>query len=159
MNKKQLDSRIATYSTAAGAFLAGATANAAVQYTELDLTIDNANASRSLDFNGDGTNDLRLVLSQGTFTTQTNSWVYSTTPSGGSTSYSIASTLTYWSNDAWAQALNGAQVAGSYSAFNFAKDALVQHSSSSWSASKLFNQSSYYGNASGFFVVKNSRNI
>ncbi len=130
MKTKKLDKQLATYSTAAGALLLGATgANAAVHYTSTNLIVGTSNTSQGIDFNGDFIID--LILS------------HSFTP-GGDMGGSGATMIS-----AWASPQNGAQVAkASFIAANLLADATIS-SGLSWPnalAGQLFSQ--YYGTMS-----------
>jgi hypothetical protein len=77
MKKKQFDSKLAKYSTAAGAVFAGATAaNAGIIYTEVDETLSNSDVSFNVDLSGG--NDLgfghsQVLYTSGTWTTSSSS--------------------------------------------------------------------------------------
>jgi len=67
MKTKQLDKQLATYGTAAGAVLFGATgANASIQYTAVNHTMSGPGLTFfDIDFNTDLTTDLRFSMSNG----------------------------------------------------------------------------------------------
>lgn len=108
MSAEKLDKELAAYSVAAGVVLAGVgNASADIQFTEVDLTVDNTTIY--LDVNGDSVNDLMLSQSN----------------DSGSAFYA----------GGFVAGSNGAQIANyrSYSVWNFSKNQLISDGAgSSW---------------------------